>query len=362
VKPAEYVANFDSEAAMLRALGNYLRGEDFPMTGSMPQSVEPVMKALVAVVNVLPRRVREEVYTWSGRIEAVPSRKLDQVRAEDISRWVVSHYPRRRHQAAVIGSSNGALVHLCCALGIPWLPQTFLIPVRRSGVHPDEPAEELEWGREPAQVLLAANPELQLHHMFDPNQDRLMARRMAYFRVKRLRLGETYERFLEENLSEGATLFVVECGLKWPTIQVGNRHIFQFGALGGATPEEFLCGSERVENYLARYGSHRRRWDPPEPDGERPEAEWGFEPAFREDVERFAREHGSPHTAHRLRGARGPQPARGRLLWAVVRRAWADGEPAPRRVVHPHGTLVGAAHRVGAILDGVQHGTLRRST
>jgi len=92
---------------------------------------------------------------------------------------VVSHYPKRHYPSAVIGSSNGALVHLSAALGIPWLPQTFLIPVRRSGVPPDEPAEELEWGREPARELLAANPELRLHHMFDPNQDRLMARRMA---------------------------------------------------------------------------------------------------------------------------------------------------------------------------------------
>ena len=291
MKPARYIANFDSEAAMLRALGNYLHGEDFPMTGAVSPSIEPLMKPLVAAVNALPRRVREEVYTWSGRSEALPPKKLDQVRAEDVSEWAVSHYPRRHYPAAVTGSSNGALVHLYCALGIPWLPQTFLIPVRRD-MHPDEPERELEWGKEPARTLLAANPELQLHHMFDPNQDRLMARRMAYFRVKRQRLGKTYERFLEQNLSEGATLFVVECALKWPTTRVGERHVFQFGALGGATSEEYLRGSERVEDYLARYGSHRRHWDPPQPDDERPEAEWGFEPVLREDIERFAREKG----------------------------------------------------------------------
>jgi hypothetical protein len=330
VKPARYVANFDSEAAMLRALGNYLRGEDFPMIGSMPRSVEPLMKALVAVVNVVPRRVREEVYTWSGRSEAVPPKKLDQVRAEDVSRWVVSHYPQRRYPAAVIGSSNGALVHLYCALGIPWLPQTFLIPVRRSGVHPDEPVEELEWGRELARVLLAANPELQLHHMFDPNQDRLMARRMSYFRVKRLQLGKTYERFLEGTLAEGATLFVAECALTWPTTRIGERHVFQFGALGGATPEEYLRGSERVEDYLARYGSHRQHWDPPQPDGERPEAEWGFEPVLREDIERFAREKG-----YRVRRILFEEPEDPSALVADLYRLWYEehGLPTNRLLV-----------------------------
>jgi hypothetical protein len=330
LKPAQYIANFDSEAAMLHALGRYLNGKDFPMTGAMSPSIEPLMKPLVAAVNALPRRVREEVYTWSGRSEAVPPKKLDQVRAEDVSRWVASHYPRRRYPAAMIGSSNGALIHLCAALGIPWLPQTFLVPVRRSGVHPDEPAQELEWGREPARALLAANPELRLHHMFDPNQDRLMARRMAYFRVKRLRLGKAYERFLEENLSEGATLFVAKCGLKWPTTQVGERHIFQFGALGGATPDEFLHGSERVEDYLAGYGSHRKRWNPPEPDGERPEAEWGFDPILRADIERFARDRG-----YRVRRIIFEEPEDPSPLVAELYRCWYEerGLPTTRLLV-----------------------------
>jgi hypothetical protein len=322
-KPAGYIANFGSEAAMLRALGNYLRGEDFPMTGVMSPSIEPLMKPLVAAVNALPKRVREEVYTWSGRSEAVPPKKLDQVRAEEVSSWVASYYPRRRYPAAMIGSSNGALVHLCAALGIPWLPQTFLITVRRN-MDPDEPARELEWGRGAARELLATNPELELHHMFDPNQDRLMARHIAYFRVKRLQLGDTYERFLEENLSEGATLFVAECGLKWPTTRVEKRHVFQFGALGGATPEEFLRGSERVEAYLARYGSRRRRWEPPEPDGERPEAEWGFESTLREDVERFASERG-----YRIRRIIFEQPEDPSPLVADLYRRWYEGRGLP---------------------------------
>jgi hypothetical protein len=329
LKPANYIANFDSEAAMLRALGNFLNQKDFPLTGTVSPSIEPLMKPLVAAVNALPNRVREEVYTWSGRSEAVLPKKLDQVRAEEVSAWTASHYPRRRYPAAMIGSSNGALVHLCAALGIPWLPQTFLIPVRRN-MDPDEPARELEWGKGAARELLAVNPELELHHMFDPNQDRLMARRMAYFRVKRLQLGKTYERFLEENLSEGATLFVAECGLKWPTTRVEKRHVFQFGALGGATSEEFLRGSERVEAYLARYGSRRRRWEPPEPDGERPEAEWGFESTLREDVERFASERG-----YRIRRIIFEEPEDLSPLVSDLYRHWYEerGLPADRLLV-----------------------------
>ncbi|MER3423450.1 MAG: hypothetical protein C4293_09685, partial [Nitrospiraceae bacterium] len=42
----------------------------------------------------------------------------------------------------------------------------------------------------------------------------------------------------------------------------------------------------------SRHRSHRRQWQSPPPDSQSPEAEWGFEPAFGEDVERFAQEHG----------------------------------------------------------------------
>lgn len=71
------------------------------------------------------------------------------LRGERVAEWMVSQYPQRRYPAVAIGSSNGALVHLYTALGIPWLPQTFLIPMARWGVHPDEPKQDLEWGLEP---------------------------------------------------------------------------------------------------------------------------------------------------------------------------------------------------------------------
>jgi hypothetical protein len=191
-----------------------------------------------------------------------------------------------------IGSSNGAAVHLLAALGVPWLPQTFLMPVARAGLDPDEPKADMAWAREPARLFLEHNPDVQLHHMHDPNQDRLMIQRMAYFRVKRLRLGLAYESFLRQALEAGGTVLLLECGLRWPTTRLGERHLFQFGALGGATVDEYHRGGQRVQDYLARYRSRHARWDAPIPDGESPEAEWGFEAALRGDVERLAQQHG----------------------------------------------------------------------
>ena len=283
-----YVANFDSASGMVRATAAYLRGQDFPGMGTAPPMIEPIAD----LINKLPKPIQEGLYALGSAGEAIPPDALGEVDAEAVAQWMVNEYPQREYPAVAIGSSSGALVNFCSALGIPWLPQTWLIPVQKIFVHPDDITEGMEWGIQHAQPLLDANPELQLHHMYDPNQDRLTIMGMSYFRVKRLRMGKTYERFLENSLPPGGTIFLVECQRTWPTTRVGDRHIFQAGALGGATPDEFMYGSERVEAYLERYNSHRRRWNTPTPDGERPEAEWGFEPALRDDIERFARERG----------------------------------------------------------------------
>lgn len=287
MKPPDHVADFDSASAMMRATARFLSGRDFPMLG-----VRSPLAPFVPVIRRLPRRALDLLYTVSGAAEAVPPERLRDLRAEALSEWVASEYPRRRYPAVFIGSSNGALVHLAAALDAPFLPQTFLVAVRRTGIDPDDAISDLEWGRQPARWLLDGNPDLQLHHMHDPNQDRLMIRRMTYFRVKRRALGAAYRRFLEERLAPGGTVFLVDCRVRWPVHRVGPRHVFQPGAMGGLGPEEYLRGSPAVAEHLRRYRSHARRWSVPEIDDEAPEAEWGFEPAIVEDVASLARERG----------------------------------------------------------------------
>jgi hypothetical protein len=284
-KPRE-VAGFDSASAMLMATAAYLRRQPFPALGN-PPALKPVVRA----TRRLPRSLREAAFVVSGAAETVSWRRVARMRPEKLSEWACEVYPRRRYPAVAVGSSNGALVHLCAALDMPWLPQTFLIPVRQA-VHPDDPVAAMDKGAHPGHALVTSHPDLQLHHMHDANQDRLMVRALTYFRVKRRTLGEAYERFLTERLEPGGTIVISECRRTWRTTAMGPRHVFQHGAVGGASEDEFHHGSERVAEYLARYGSPVRRWDGPAPDSVSPEAEWGFASALREDIERFARRHG----------------------------------------------------------------------
>jgi hypothetical protein len=282
-----HVADFDSASAMLQATARFLCGRGFPALG-MPRRLEP----LAIAANLLPRSLRRLIYIEGGRKEAIPTSRLSEVREDALAEWATRLYPQRGYPAIAIGSSNGAVVHLCAALGIPWLPQTVLIPVRQEAAGPDEPGKAMEFGWRHAGALLKANPGLQLHHMHDPNQDRLMLQRMTYFRVKRLRLGTAYEQFVRRTLAPGGTIVLVDCRLRWPATRVGDRHFFQFGGHGGATLSDYFEGSARTKEFLERQGSAVDRWDPPEPDDEVPEAEWGFERTLGEDVERLARQHG----------------------------------------------------------------------
>ena len=192
----------------------------------------------------------------------------------------------------MIGSGNGALVHLCAALRSPWLPQTFMIPVKRPSSDPDDIIASMKWGRTPGTRLLAGNPELVLYHMHDPDHDRLIVRRMAFFRFKRRWLGEAYSQFLQAKMRAGSTVYLIESGYKWPTTQVAERHYFQLGGAGGVSPEEYLHGSDRVARFLEEQGSSVRRWEAPPTDGMTPEGEWGFQPELGEEVVALARKVG----------------------------------------------------------------------
>jgi hypothetical protein len=288
MKSHQYVAGLDSSSTMLRSVAAYLHGKDFPGLGLLPPAAGPVM----SLVNALPANLKQRLFIWSGWNEAVRPEKLGGFRAEEFAAWAVRQYPQRRYPAVMIGSSNGAAVHLAAALGIPWLPQTFLIPVRRPWLHPDRVGGDIEWGQRWAPSLLAANPDLELHQMRDPNQDRLMTQRMTYFRLKRTALGASYEQFLRESLVEGGVIIILECRKRWQVARIGERHIFQLGGVGALEPDEYLAGSNRTAAFLRREQSPVRHWETPRIDCTAPEAEWGFAPALGNDVERFAQRQG----------------------------------------------------------------------
>jgi hypothetical protein len=304
---------------MVRALSRFLRGRDFAHLGQHPVTSLPVRGA-----TLLPKRQRQATYALAGALEGSRTRRLGEIDMDEVSAWVAGHYPARQFPAVFLGSSNGALVHLAAAVGAPWLPQTLLLPVRRWGADGSDAAAALRFGERVAPPLLARNPDVVLHHMHDPNQDALMVRHMAYFRVKRRRLGPAYERWLGRALAPGAPLVLVEDRSRWPTTRVGDRHVFQNGAQGGLPPEAYAGTS---------------------PDGDSPEAEWGFEPQLTEDTLRWAAAHGHPVLRLSL-----DCPEALSAPVADLHRRWAADRGAPDRLLVESFVMLDPLHvaRTGA--------------
>jgi hypothetical protein len=278
------VAGFDSAAGLLRATALAVGGKDFPALGH-PKPLQYVVR----LSDILPVGLRRQVYAAATGVEGVSRNAIGRVDLDRIADWVTDQFPQARYPTVFIGSSSGAVSHLATALGAAWLPQTFLIAMRRSGGGIDDPKGDLDQAREPAATLLAANPGVQLHQMHDPSQDRLSLQYITYLRTKYTRLPPAYRQFLRDRIVPGGTIILTECTKRWPTRRITERHFFQFGAVGGMEPQEYFDGSPRVADYLKRYGVGRDRWDPPEPDGEAAEAEWGFEAALRDEIEELAR-------------------------------------------------------------------------
>jgi hypothetical protein len=293
-EPEKVIASFDSASVLHAGLVAALEGRPFSNLGNP----EPLGR-LIRVATRLPWPILRELYRRIGGSEGIPPEQLRRVDLSGVAGAFAEAFPDRQYPAALIGASNGALVHLAAAMQIPWLPQTVLIPVRRKA-DPHRPDEALKFGRQWGAQLLAANPDVALHQMHDAVQDELMIARMAYFRVKWQTLPEAYQRFLAERLRPGAPVFLAHDGLTWPATRVDDRHWFQTGGLGGVAPQDHLATPHA-----------------PQPDGPAPEAEWGVDPGFVAAIRDWCTAHDHPFVPINYHG---PQQASATV--AEILRSW----------------------------------------
>lgn len=291
---SRYLTDFDSSVNSVRAVGSYLKGK-----GHGALSMGPSSKMLAdRLATSPPDRVRAAIFRVMGFLQGLPLDRARNVDVDMLDEWVTRQYGPGPFPVVVVGSTSGGLVHLAAALGAPFLPQTTLTSVRDLATHPDDVAAAMQALAPTTGLIASNNPRVAVYHMHDPAQDRPMLEAMAYMRIKRQRLGRPYERFLEERLAPGGTIIQVECTRDWRTHTVGERAYFQFGCLGGVPEEEYHDSGERIARYLEQEDSPVRRWEPPEMDARRPEAEWGWDPMLGDDVAQVAERFG--YTVRRL--------------------------------------------------------------
>ncbi|WP_020573946.1 hypothetical protein [Actinopolymorpha alba] len=285
-------------AAMLRVASAALRDQSVSYLRGGGLRTRAVLAS-----GALPEKLRREAYAVLGGRTGLPPDRLAELDLEAAARWVVGHYDHRRYPGVVIGSANGAALHVCAAAGVPWLPQTLPVTVRWPGNDPDRPDRAMEFGARTAAPLLDRHPDIELHHLHDPNHDRLRTSQALSLRLKWTSLPAAYAMFLADCLAPGAPIVLLEDTSTWPTTRVAERHVFQTGTPGGIAAEEYLRGSERVAAFLRAQGSTLTAFAVPEPDGTSPEAEWGFDPGLAEALTRW-----TSRTGQELIRLRTPSP------------------------------------------------------
>ncbi len=281
-----FLSRFDSASDMVTGLSSFHDGKVF-------RKVNKGGQIYSGIINALPPSWRKKLYSYGGLLESTSMKNLHKIDAEEISRWIYQSYPERTWPAIAIGSSNGALSHLYAALNIPWLPQTFLVPIKKDEAHSiDKPEDTIRWSENAGAIFLKNNPGWHLSQMMDPVQDRVRAGLIAYFRIKKQSLAYWYKKFILERLQHGGTIFIADCKLKWPVVTLGDNHTFQFGGLGTYKSEEYYYGSKRIHAFLREVNSEVKSWAIPKPDKQMSEAEWGFDENLTAEILELAKTKG----------------------------------------------------------------------
>ena len=168
---------------MVRVLAAALDGQ-----GTVGLALPKRFDVIARASQYISPRLRSRLFSLGAANEAV--------RVEDLSRddgplaahWVTAQYKSQmRTNSIFIGAANGAVVDLAAGLGAPFLPQTLLLLVRRQ-VDPDDIDAVINHGQQISNKLAACFPDVAIHQMHDPLNDRGNAAQAAYLRLKWRRL------------------------------------------------------------------------------------------------------------------------------------------------------------------------------
>ncbi|HUS85232.1 MAG TPA: hypothetical protein VMX56_08795 [Anaerolineales bacterium] len=253
-------------------------------------------KVGLTLLNRLPVSIARALIRLQFRWTALSPRDAENLLVEQLIAQRLADYDGidGTFHTILIGSAmGGATAHLAAVLGVPFLPQPFILGLR-GGSPEDEVLPHLTLTSRVAERILDRNPELMAIGHFDPIHDGWLTRVVSHLRLKLIDLPRGYREFLGNKLKPGGTIVYLDCDARWLHYRLGSRQVYQIGGWGGISPGEFIEGSERIDRALAESGSkHRGGWGIPDQEPvEGPESEWGSEPGLDQALEVFAREQG----------------------------------------------------------------------
>ncbi|MCA9396695.1 MAG: hypothetical protein KC649_05950, partial [Candidatus Omnitrophica bacterium] len=141
-KIQDLIVQFDSSTALMKSLSLCLMRKEFKGVGVFKHE----NRVIAHLINSVPKTLRKGLYSWSGWLDAAAPDDARKISSAELSEWSLNYFKESSYPGVMYGSSNGAAVHLAAALGVPWIPQTYLFAVQRM-MRPDAVNEDIEWGK-----------------------------------------------------------------------------------------------------------------------------------------------------------------------------------------------------------------------
>ncbi|MGQ9459897.1 MAG: hypothetical protein ACUVRA_01515 [Candidatus Bathyarchaeaceae archaeon] len=200
----------------------------------------------------------------------------------------------RKFDAIIFGASNGGIVNLAVAMGVPYLCSQFRVPVLIESGSKDDLEPYVKVVKLLGERWTVRHPWSSVCCLVDPIHDRMDMGVYAHIRSKFIDIPPAYKEFIERHLNPGGTLIFVNITYPWTKYSLGDCTYLQVGGLGDVAPKEYLEGSERLEKFLELVMSnHQGGWNLLGYElVTRPESEWGVEPELKEAVLKYCRQKG----------------------------------------------------------------------
>lgn len=254
-------------------------------------------RLLLEILGRFPQEISRKIISVFQSYSGLPPACLDQFSIDSLINERLKDYDQLEgeYPALVIGAGvGGAAAYLSISLNAPFLPQSFVISLRK-GSYYGNAKEYLNRSIKPALEIAKNDPRIMTIQHFDPVHDGWLTKFVNHLRFKLIDLPDLYKKFIRSRLKKGGSIVFLNSDARWLRYRLGERSVFQIGGWGDISAEEFLTGSERLESFAKKNHLRESHWNLnnlnfPLENG--PESEWGCENGLSEKIENFCDEEG----------------------------------------------------------------------
>ncbi len=235
---------------------------------------------------------RWRAYENFVRMLMVTQPEAEDVRSEDVAKWVTSLYENRQYPYIVLGPPIGSLAYLSAVLDAPFLPLNYALAVRHPAMNPDDGKANAAAAEKLAAFFLKNDNNIQIVNEYDPVHQRFRLKHGTLLRCRYLKVPQAYDQFIKTHLRPNGTVMIVESRIGWRQYKLGDNLFHQVGRPGGIPCEEYLFGSNRLNVFRAKFLQDEASYKLPRRDELQPEATYGVTPGIRLSIIDSANAHG----------------------------------------------------------------------